>query len=504
MLLEKGQMNVKAVLGIMLMLLLVGTLTLAFNVQSAKSTHRTIIVPDNYGKIKWAIGNASAGDTIFVRAGTYYENVVINKRVSLIGENMKNTIIDGNYTGTVVTVLANNVTITGFTIRNSKHVPPSPLTTYSGIYVYNASDLNISHNTITNNNYGVFGNKSSNNVISRNNITKNVEGVRLGFFSPNNNVSGNNIKNNTYGIDLGYSWVCNIVGNNITKNGDGIELYESPDNNIYENNITNNNGWGVGLYDESGAHIYHNNFVNNTPQVYSDMYPTTTGSFDNGYPSGGNYWSNYNGTDLFSGPHQNETGSDGIGDTPYVIYANNTPWRQDNYPLMKPWIPSDVAVVKVAASKTVVGQGFTVNINVTVTNQGNKIEGLNVTAYANTTVIQTEYILLKSGNSTTLTLTWNTTGVPYGNYTISAKIAITTGETNTANNTNIDDNVFVTMPGDFNGNGKVDSTDFVLFLAAYGTSTRQPAYNSACDLNHDGKVDATDFLIFLANYGKTI
>jgi hypothetical protein len=51
---------------------------------------------------------------------------------------------------------------------------------------------------------------------------------------------------------------------------------------------------------------------------------------DNGYPSGGNYWSDYNGTDMYHGPYQNQTGSDGIGDTPYVIDANNT----DNYPLM--------------------------------------------------------------------------------------------------------------------------------------------------------------------------
>jgi len=52
--------------------------------------------------------------------------------------------------------------------------------------------------------------------------------------------------------------------------------------------------------------------------------------WDNGYSSGGNYWSDYNGTDLYSGPYQNVTGSDGIGDTPYVMNANNL----DNYPLI--------------------------------------------------------------------------------------------------------------------------------------------------------------------------
>jgi hypothetical protein len=57
-------------------------------------------------------------------------------------------------------------------------------------------------------------------------------------------------------------------------------------------------------------------------------------TWDDGYPSGGNYWSDYAGVDLFSGPYQNQTGSDGIGDTPYFIRANNT----DNYPLMNPYL----------------------------------------------------------------------------------------------------------------------------------------------------------------------
>jgi hypothetical protein len=61
--------------------------------------------------------------------------------------------------------------------------------------------------------------------------------------------------------------------------------------------------------------------------------------WDNGYPSGGNYWSDYNGTDLYSGPYQNVTGSDGIGDTPYVIDANNT----DHYPLMGAFTDFNVA-----------------------------------------------------------------------------------------------------------------------------------------------------------------
>jgi parallel beta-helix repeat protein len=87
-----------------------------------------------------------------------------------------------------------------------------------------------------------------------------------------------------------------------------------------ENNITNNSN---GIYLESGSdnEFYHNNFINNTQQVGSDGSPN---SWDDGYPSGGNYWSDYLGTDITE---------DAIGDIEYTIDANNT----DYYPLMGPF-----------------------------------------------------------------------------------------------------------------------------------------------------------------------
>jgi PKD repeat protein len=78
--------------------------------------------------------------------------------------------------------------------------------------------------------------------------------------------------------------------------------------------------------------IYHNNFMNSPSQVAGIQF-SSPNTWDDGYPSGGNYWSDYNGTDLYSGPYQNVTGSDGIGDTPYVIATNNT----DYYPLTIPF-----------------------------------------------------------------------------------------------------------------------------------------------------------------------
>ena len=173
---------------------------------------------------------------------------------------------------------------------------------------------------------------SSSNNISGNNITQSAglgDGIVLNS-SSNNNISGNNIANNGYGIGLGFFSNNNIFsGNNIANNEDGILLSISSNyNTIYGNNIIDND-YGITLHESSNSEIYHNNFIGNTQQVYV----RTSGYanfWDDGYPSGGNYWSDYPDVDLLGGPYQNETGSDGIGDTAHVIDANNT----DNYPLM--------------------------------------------------------------------------------------------------------------------------------------------------------------------------
>jgi hypothetical protein len=168
--------------------------------------------------------------------------------------------------------------------------------------------------------------------------------------------------------------------------------------------------------------------------------------------------------------------------------------------------PVDVAVSGIQVSKTLVEAGQILYVNVTVGNYGygSFTEKFNVTAYANTTILQTQTVTLTTGKSTTLTFTWNTTGFAYGNYVISAYATPVPAETNLADNTYIGGNVFVTIPGDFNGDGNVNSSDFVIFLASYTATAGQPAYNANCDINGDGKVNSTDFVIFLANYGKSI
>ncbi len=163
-------------------------------------------------------------------------------------------------------------------------------------------------NNVTRGNTGISLDNSSCNIFSANNIMNNIDcGVMLYNQSPGNTFAGNNIADNRYGICLGAS--CD-------------------NNRIYENNITGSSDCGIHLYYSSNNSIYHNSFADNTEHASVSPDSLAGNFWDDGYPSGGNYWSGYSDTDLYSGPYQNETGSDGIWDHPYVMNEEN----QDNYP----------------------------------------------------------------------------------------------------------------------------------------------------------------------------
>jgi len=99
-----------------------------------------IYVPDDYEKIQWAVLNASAGDTIIVRDGTYYENIWVYQPLTIRSENgSQNTVIDSKWIGSVFTIEADNVTIEGFTIRNSGG-------SGAGVKTYRHDNLTIKNN----------------------------------------------------------------------------------------------------------------------------------------------------------------------------------------------------------------------------------------------------------------------------------------------------------------------------------------------------------------------
>jgi len=221
----------------------------------------------NYTMIQEAINAIETldGHTILVEEGTYYEHIVVNKSLSLVGANLSETVIDGGHSGNVINIVAGNVKITGFTIQNSGD------DLSNGIYS-TSSGNNISYNTIINNGNGIKLYRSSNNSITGNNIVNNDYGVKLSWHSNSNSISENVLVDNNWGIALSfYSDSNSISRNNITKNEYGIFLH-SCSSSFLQDNLLNNNQYGFGV---EGFELNHylvsidtSNLVDNKPIYY--------------------------------------------------------------------------------------------------------------------------------------------------------------------------------------------------------------------------------------------
>jgi parallel beta-helix repeat protein len=380
----------RSALSLFLLFILCSTLVSLLKINVAKAEPETIVVPDDYLTIGWAIGNASEGDTIFVKKGTYYEHLQVNKSLSLVGEDKKTTIIDGGNVGTVVKITRDGVNVTGFTIRNSGNPIQLPFpfvpNAVAGIdLTHNLHYCNIVGNCITNNENGIALRSISNkNIVSGNTITDNDFGILLYTSANNNIISGNNITDNSIGIWVDLSVYHNIIsGNNITDNGSGVLCHESFDNSIIGNTIADNY-CGIGLrHGGTPDIIYHNNFINNTVQAHTEL---SIGTWDNG--SEGNYWDDYTGADA---------DGDGIGDTPHIIDENN----QDSYPFMTTLTPYVIVPPPDTTSPTISivspeNKKYTVNtvsLNFTVGEPtswiGYSLDGqANVTISGNTTLFR--------------------------------------------------------------------------------------------------------------------
>ena len=322
------------------------------NVQTSHAS-KTLIVPQDYSTINEAISDASAGDVISVQKGIYYENLVINKSISIFGEVAKDTLIIG--TGgverggrAVITIMADSVKVSGFTIESltystaSKHATGINIqgdhctimgniiqNNYLGIFCSIQSYTQIKGNTITANlKDGIRFYGGSLNEISDNDIIGNsVSGIAVAGYS--NIISKNKLENNLRGIGLGSTY--SVVSGNILESNTESGIFLAGSQNTISANTISNNKWGIYITPQLAAshanRLYHNNFLNNDYNAY-DNSSYIVEYWDNGQ-SGGNYWSDY----LSKYPNASEIGKSGIGNTPFLIWSGNI----DNYPLMAPF-----------------------------------------------------------------------------------------------------------------------------------------------------------------------
>jgi parallel beta-helix repeat protein len=271
---------------------------------------------DNYTKIQDAIDNASDGDTVFVYddSSPYYEYLLINKTINLIGESKYTTIIDAQYKDTPVEISnADNSFISGFTIQNC----PRSGTEYQHAVV----DIVRSDYVIIKDNILTIGYISANDwtcaveldncmycKIQDNIIFEDIDipigrlvGVSLHDGSSHNTVSGNDISNYTFGVRTTrvYTNLNNdyniISGNHIHDNGDGIDIYGDTYNEILNNKIEHNACMGIYCTEAHNTIISGNIIKYNNYGIFLTWYST------NNYISDNVISNNYHGIYMLTG-----------------------------------------------------------------------------------------------------------------------------------------------------------------------------------------------------------
>jgi len=453
-----------------------------------------------YWSIQEAINAASPGDTIFVYSGTYNEKLVIVKSYLIIqGASREDVILDGSGLnaehGIEVRDGAVGVVIENFTIKNfaAGYYP-------FAIWIYRSSSCTVRNMIIEDSGGGIniYGGGSasdtSNYNIIEDNIIRNIQGNAIAIYGgAGGTCSGNIIRRNKI-TDCGLAWTyipiiavfagannnvienneLSMTGTNIGK-GYGIALWgvladgktDKPamgniiqynsisnfylgiyiaghntytgtlnlvSNTVIEGNDIKFNRIGVAIkgFNSSGkpGRLNYNNIVGNTEYgVCNKPYN------ENVYPS---YDARYNWWGDPSGPHNPTLNPSGIGDN----VSDNVcfePWLTSSF---VPPLIHDISVVSVTPSVVRATPGTVIQVNVEVKNEGNTFENFTVSLYYDNNLIGSEMITdMVPGSTLDLTFSWDTTGVPYGTYTLKAEASIVPGETDTADNTLVDGSV---------------------------------------------------------------
>ena len=237
----------------------------------------TIIVPDDYPTIQSAVDHAVDGDRIEVRPGNYYENVLVNKSVEIIGSNPNNTLVDGQQVNHVFKIVADNVMVSRLRLQNTTMG-------YAGFKIL-GDNVEITGNTIrdcgdginigglyflikdniiSSCNFGIYYDSTEFGITKNNMILDNNDGIDI-WSSANLDFYTNSIKNNNY-IGILHLWSVeddfkfNIISDNLLM---GFQLFSSNHNEIINTSIPNNGNQGISLKNSKNNQISNNTITKN-------------------------------------------------------------------------------------------------------------------------------------------------------------------------------------------------------------------------------------------------